>query len=1320
MLRALSIVPKSRAEGMPTAWAPEAGPRGRYVLGVPLSGFHPSVGSWFQSRLGTPTQPQARGWPEIRSGEHVLIAAPTGSGKTLAAFLTAIDGLFQLGQALPDETRVLYVSPLKALSNDVQKNLAAPLAEIRAADPSLPDVRVLVRTGDTPARERAAMAKRPPHILVTTPESLYILLTSAGGRAMLRGVHTVIVDEIHAVLGDKRGAHLALSLERLESLVQGPLQRIGLSATQKPVEAVARFLVGAGRSCRIVDAGHRRDLDIAVEVPSSPLETVCSHEIWDEVYGRIAELIEAHRTTLVFVNTRKLAERVGARLAERLGLDRVASHHGSLSRERRLDAERRLKSGTLRALVATASLELGIDVGEVDLVVQVGLTPSIAVFLQRVGRSGHALSRTPKGRIFPLTPDELVAAAAIARAVRLGRLDRTPQPRAPLDILAQQVVAACVAEPFSEDELFACVRRAWPYRDLPREDFDSVLSLHAEGRRALLHRDAVRGRVLATRRARIPAVTSGGAIPDSGDYRVLVEPEGTLVGTLNEDFAIESSRGDVFQLGNASWRVLRVEPGTVRVADAQGAPPTVPFWLGEAPGRTRELSAEVSEVREHGDDLAWLARETGLSAEAARQVAEHVAAGRLALGTVPTQGRLVLERFFDESGGMQVVLHAPFGSRINRALGLALRKRFCVGFGFELQAAADEEAIVLSLGPHHSFPLESVFEMLKPATARDVLVQAVLQAPMFKARWRWNVSRALLLPRMQNGRRVPPPLVRMRAEDLLVRAFPQVLACPETLPGGDVEVPEGHPLVRETVEDCLHEALDADGYMEVVTGLADGRFEWVAVDVPEPSAFARGVLSVRPYGFLDDAPLEERRTQAVLMRRVIDAKAADTVGVLDPEAVARVKEEAWPDPREAEEVHEALLWMGYATEAEAAPWAAWLRELAAQGRVQLDGGRWFATEAPRDEKAVLRGRMEALGPVESDDPLLRALEAEGAILRVRIGGREAWCDRRLLARIQRYTLDRLRSEIAPVSAAEFLRFLASWQHVEEARRLEGPAGVAQVAHQLAGLEVPAAAWEREVLKRRVRGYRPEWLDEATLSGEVAWGRLFGSGASAVRSTPVALFPREDSGLWLGLAQAPDLQGLDGPARQALELLSARGALFPQEIASQARLLPAYVDRALGDLVARGCVTCDSFGGLRQLLTPPSKRRRATRALGRWSLLSRGTGRPAEPAEVATRLLARTGVVFRKTLLRERIPVPWRDLVRALRHMELTGEVRGGRFVAGFDGEQYALPEAVPLLREVRRKGGAPAQVSAADPLNYAGILTPEARVSPHARRQVSV
>jgi ATP-dependent Lhr-like helicase len=1285
-----------------------------------LEGFHPRVREWFQKRLGEPTPPQREGWPLIRQGKNVLIAAPTGWGKTLAAFLSSIDALLSQGPYLPDETQVVYVSPLKALGNDIQKNLSTPLAEITASDPFLPSVRVLVRTGDTSAKDRASMTRRPPHILVTTPESLYILLTSDGGRRMLATTKTVIVDEIHALARDKRGSHLALSLERLEALA-GPFQRIGLSATQKPLEGMARFLVGAGRECAQVDIGHRRELDLGVEVPSSPLGAVCSHETWEEIYARLAELIGAHRTTLVFVNTRKMAERLAARLSKILGPDQVGSHHGSLSKKHRLDVEQRLKEGRLRALVATASLELGIDVGDVDLAVQVGATRSIATFLQRVGRAGHMRTKIPKGRLFPLTLDELVEAAALFRSVRHGMLDRTPPPPRPLDILAQQIVASCVPEAWEEDRLFSAVLRAWPYRELSRKEFDELLDLHARGRRALLHRDGVGRRVMATRRARLVAITSGGAIPDTADYQVVQEPDGSPVGTVNEDFAIESNAGDIFQLGNTSWRILKVEPGIVRVADAKGQPPTLPFWLGEAPARTAELSGQIAQIREECTGADWVMRETGLSAAAATQVADYVVLGRRQLGAAPTQKRLILERFFDESGGMQLVLHAPFGGRINRALGLALRKRFCVGFGFELQAAANEEAIVLSLGPQHSFALEEVFDYLHPNTAREVLVQALLAAPMFETRWRWNVTRSLLVERMVGGRKVPAPLLRMRAQDQMVAAFPQAMACPETLPGGPIEIPMEHPIVRQTVEDCLTEAMDVEGFLDVLRGLREGRIERRAIDTPEPSVFAHGILNAQPYTFLDDAPLEERRTQAVLTRRTLDVRSADELGALDPEAIRRVREEAWPRPETAEEVHEALLWMGYATALEVLPWQPWIEELARAGRIVLEDGRWFAREASRDPKAILRGRLEALGPVVSDDPRLLELEREGVVLRGRFEGQPGWCDRRLLARIHRYTLDRLRKEIEPVTAAEFLRFLACWQHVDREHQLEGPRGVAEVVGQLAGFEVPAAAWEASVLPLRVRGYKREWLDQLTLSGETAWGRLWGGGASAIRITPISIVRREDLDSWVGLSQPPERGGLSGPAQELHAALVQRGALFPQELARAARLLPGHVELALGELIAQGALSCDSYGALRWLVVPPSRRRGPMSTVGRWGLFRREALPPPPPEFVARQLLRRTGVVFRRTLEREKQPVPWRDLVRVYRTLEARGEVRGGRFVAGFSGEQYALPEAVSLLRAVRKRGELePISVSAADPLNFRGILTPDERVPAVARQRVQV
>ena len=1265
-----------------------------------LPSCHPTVAAWFAERFGAPSPPQQQGWPRIAAGEHTLIAAPTGSGKTLAAFLHALDRLLRQGDALPPTLQVVYVSPLRALANDVQKNLQQPLAELRARDASLPEVRVLVRSSDTPSRERAQMRKAPPHILVTTPESLAILLTTASGKAMLATARTLVVDEIHAIAGSKRGAHFALTCERLQHLVDehgGNLQRIGLSATQRPIEATAALLVGDGRPCAIVDVGHRRELDLALELPGAPLGPVCGGETWTEVFGRMADLVRAHRTTLVFTNTRKMAERTAAQLAERLGKERVTSHHGALSKERRLDAERRLKAGELQALVATSSLELGIDVGEVDLVIQVGPTPTIAAFLQRVGRAGHALGRTPKGRLFALTRDELLAAAGLLHAVATGALDATVQPQHPLDVLAQQVVAWCCDATFGEDELFARVRRAWPFRALPRDRFDAVLAMHAGGRTALLHRDPVHRTVRGTRRARLCAVTCGGAIPDVADWTVVMDHDDTLVGTVNEDFAIESSVGDVFQLGNQSWRIRRVGRGQLRVADAQGAPPSLPFWFGESPARSAELSAAVAAVRAHGEDPAWLVAHCGLRELQAEQLADWLRSGRAALGAMPTQDQLVLERFFDETGGQQLVLHSPFGSRLNRALGLALRKRFCTSFGYELQAAADEDRVLVSLGPMHSFPLDDVWSYLHPNTVRDVLVQAMLPSPMFQARWRWNVTSSLLVERFRGGSKVPAPLLRFRADDALAAAFPQAQACPETLPPGPIDVPEDHPIVAQTVHDTLHEAMDIDGLQALVARIRGGGIGLCAVERAAPSPFAEAILHAKPYAFLDDAPLEERRTHAVAAAqrgaRATAAHAGD--GDLDAAALAAVARECWPEPRSAAELHEALGWMGWLGDGEvAASWTPWLGELAADGRAVRVGDRWYASDQSRELLAGWRGRLEAVLPVwddELDDAARQALltlQAEGVAMQARCGGRLLWAHRRLLARVRTRTLETLRQAIEPVSQADYAAFLRRWQHEAPDCQQSGPAGLATVLTQLAGDAHPADAWEDDVLPARLDQHRREWLDHATLGGEFVWLRLWGPWRGPLGRCPISIVPRRELPLWLELplerAAAADL---GAAARTLFDLLQQRGAVFPTDLQTHSRLLPSMVEDGLAELVGHGLATCDSFAALRQLAVPPSRRAFPLYAVGRWSLLPLPPqGQRASEAAIefaAHALLRRYGVVSHARLLADRAPIPWRLVLRALRGMELRGEVRGGRFVNGEGGEQYALAEAVVMLRAER-------------------------------------
>ena len=736
-----------------------------------LAWAHPLVQEWFTARFSTPTEPQEQGWPHILAGHTTLISAPTGSGKTFAAFLACIDRLIRkaLAGELHDRTEVLYISPLKALGNDIQKNLEIPLGEIlqMAGERGLlmPEIRTMVRTGDTLMKDRRLMLKRPPHILVTTPESFYILLTAEKSRAILRDVETVIVDEIHAVADDKRGVHLSLSLERLDAMTHRRPARIGLSATQKPIEEVARFLAGTSDPENprpdpvIVNVGHKRKLNLGVEVPSSELGPVASNEMWDEIYERIVQLVNSHRSTLVFVNTRRLAERISHQLGERLGEENVAAHHGSLARKLRLEAERKLKEGQIKVLVATASLELGIDIGTVDLVCHISSPRSIAVALQRVGRSGHWRGAVPKGRFFVTTRDDLAECAVLVRAIRLGELDRLIFPEASLDILAQQIVACCAAsgsaatantssdksvvaanDGWDEDELFALVKRAYPYRNLSRATFEEVLTMLSEGIAsqrgrygAYLHHDRINRKVRARRGARLAAITSGGAIPDNALFTVVAEPDGGTVGTVDEDFAVESMAGDIMLLGNTSWRIRRVESKTSRVLvdDAHGAPPTIPFWRGEAPARTAELSQQLGELRKEISDrlpgvlpvegwrnlpvvaeaVSWLREECGLDLSGAEQLIQYTLEGRTVLGDVPTQTTIIAERFFDEGGGMQLIIHAPFGGRINKAWGLALRKRFCRGFNFELQAAATDNGLNIALAEQHSFPLGGCFSV---------------------------------------------------------------------------------------------------------------------------------------------------------------------------------------------------------------------------------------------------------------------------------------------------------------------------------------------------------------------------------------------------------------------------------------------------------------------------------------------------------------------------------------------------------------------------------------------------------------------------------
>jgi len=1395
-----------------------------------LDSFHPAVRAWFERRFPAgPTEPQEGGWREIAAGRHTLIAAPTGSGKTLAAFLVCIDRFYAGAQVSSGGEvfsraecgggpQVVYVSPLKALATDIQQNLEAPLREIAALATELglaaPSIRVAVRTGDTAAAERAAMLKNPPDILITTPESLFLLVTAERSRAMLRGTRTVIVDEIHSVAANKRGSHLALTLERLAHVAEAPVQRVGLSATVRPISAIARLLVGAGQDrdnpdgsprCAIVDSGHRRQLDLALEIPDDELGAVPTGEQMAQILGRIAEHVGGHRTTLVFVNTRSMAERVAHQLGERMGEELgafVAAHHGSLSKARRQRVEARLRAGDLRALVATASLELGIDIGPVELVCQIGSPRSIATFLQRVGRSNHTRSGTPRGLLYPTTRDELVECAALMRGVRRGRLDAIVMPERPLDILAQQVVAESAAEQWASDDLLQLARRAAPFQDLPVSDFEDITELLAEGirtgrgRRAYyLHRDQVNGTVKGRRGARLAALTSGGAIPELGDFRVVAEPDEVQVGSVHEEWAVESRPGDVFLLGTHSWRIRRVEPGTVRVVDAHGAPPSVPHWQGEAPGRTRELSEEVSELRQAvadrapADALSWLQSECGIDRPAAEIIVAYLRAGLVALGALPTMNAIILERFFDEAGGMQLIGHAPFGSRVNRAFGLALRKRFCVTFDFELQAAASDNAILLSLGPQHSFPLDRVPHFLASPTVEQVVRQAVLTSPLFQARWRWNLNTSLTVLRRRGGRRNPPAIQRMEADDLMAAVFPTLAACQENVAPGPIEIPD-HPLVRQTLEDCLHEAMDIDGLRELVAGIEAGRITVITRDTTEPSVLAHEILNGMPYTFLDDeTEAGNRRSRQVQLPRGLPVDARD-LARLDPAAISRVAEQVRPQPRDADELHDLLMTLYVMRPC--AQWQEWFGELTASGRAGSvpvpDGSLWCATErrgvlAPlfpglppwagsrpmEPEMAaaeLLRGHLDVSGPVTaealagvtglgtSDVSLaLVRLETEGFALRGRFSdpdGPEEWCARRVLTRIHAYTRQRKRREVEPVTAQDFMRFLLRWQHVTPDTRREGSRGVLAVVEQLQGFELAAGAWEKAILPARVTGYRKEWLDEVCLDGGVAWGRLSvrdsepsdelpSRGLTPSRATPITLVIRDDLAWLLAAARGSSGPVLPGPGRtrDVLDALAARGALFQTDLATMTGRLPGEIEEALWDGVARGLLTADGFRAVRSLFAQRAlaqtalgrhRLRRggqlASRTAGRWSLLPAPMADcdPDELAEaVAEQLAVRWGVVFRDLLARENIAVPWREVLWAFRRMEARGTISGGRFVNGFSGEQFAHPDAVTVLREIRKRprDGETIRLSAADPLNLIGIVLPGPRIPAVATNSVS-
>jgi ATP-dependent helicase Lhr and Lhr-like helicase len=1455
----------------------------RMSLEIPesLAWAHPVTAEWFLTKFGSPTEPQTHGWPAILAGEATLISAPTGSGKTLAAFLVCIDQLLRqsLSGQLAPCTQVVYVSPLKALSNDVQKNLDAPLAEIQQLAMTrgylCPEIRTGVRTGDTLPKERAAMLRNPPHILVTTPESLYILLTAGKSREHLRRVRTVIVDEIHAVADDKRGAHLALSLERLDALVTGanrlspgqyltglatPPQRIGLSATQNPIALVADFLTGIHPerpAATIIQVGQRRELDLAIEVPSDELSSVTTNGMWSEIFDKLAAHAQNHRSTLVFVNTRRLVEKIAFELATRIGAEHVAAHHGSLSRTLRLDAEQRLKNGEIKILIATASLELGIDIGDIDLVCQISTTRAVAVAMQRVGRAGHWRGAIPKGRFFATTRDDLLEQAALVRKMRAGELDQLQIPPQPADVLMQQIVACCGAEPWEEEALYNILRRAYPYRDLTREAYDALLTLLSEGIEstrgrygAYLLRDGVQRHLHPRRGARMIAISNGGAIPDVALYNVILQPEGVQIATLDEHFAVDSSPGDVILLGNTSWRIQRVEAvGRVLVEDAHGAPPSLPFWEGEAPQRTAVLCDGVSDLREQISTLtsnvtpgyispaqpevaaatAWLVENCSVCPSGAHQLIAYIVTGRAVLGAVPSKNTIIAERFFDDGGGMQLILHAPFGGRVNKAWGLALRKRFCRGFNFELQAAATDNGINISLAEQHSFPLHEVFQFLTEHTAQELLEQASIASPIFKNRWRWAAGRSLQLLRFSKGKRIAPQIQRTRSEDLMASVFPQAAACFETIVG-DIQIPD-HPLVNEVMQDVLHEAMDLRGLIELLRNIQSGAIRCLAVDTPTPSVFAHELLNANPYAYLDEAGLEERRARATTLGRTLP----EAPGHIDPGAIAAIRREIWPDLRDERELHDLLhsliaLPLTILDREETRHWPTFYERLTHTGRAQtIDCAGtpcWVTTErlphiaalytppqnavilseaknprispeAPQSQESVnnvtgditkevatqkvAQGWLQILGPTTAIalatslnlDPALifqafLAMEMQGLLMRGTFeypapeageGNQDhqiEWCERRILQRIHRRTVATLRKQIEPVTPAVYMRWLLQWQHLAPQTQLSGEEGVLEALRQLEGFEAPAIEWERTLLPARVAHYDPRTLDALCLSGAVGWGRISphpawsnGDGAAPRRviptnAAPITFYIR-DTADWLPHALAQQsveeeklAAALSPHALQIRALLQQRGACFANDIQRITNLTRPQAQHALWELATAGLAAADGFDQLRACMDPRRKStttetpgKRPTRSTaGRWSLLCEEVHAAPTPIEQARRtdaalesaarmLLTRYGVLFRDLLLRESNAPKWRDLLNILRRLEARGEIRGGRFLSGFGGEQYALPDAVDSLRASRsRDCTAIIEVAAADPLNLAGIVIPGDRVPAVPGKQI--
>ncbi|PYN05343.1 MAG: hypothetical protein DME07_00195 [Candidatus Rokuibacteriota bacterium] len=1325
-----------------------------------MADFLPFVRCWFEDTFAQATRPQIEGWDAIASGRDTLIVAPTGSGKTLAAFLWALDHLHRLGleRRLEDRVYVVYVSPLRALNNDIEKNLRAPLAGIRAAAAAegikLPEVRVAVRTGDTLAPQRQAMTRRPPHVLITTPESLYILLTSERFRPAFAHTRFLIVDEIHALMGSKRGAHLALSLERLQALVEAGggarPQRIGCSATVSPIESALAFLTGAtARDPITIDAGFTRDLDLQIVAPVDDFLTSESDMVWEATLQQIAELVQAHRTTLVFAQSRRAAERLARDLNDRITDGRVAAHHGSLSRRARLEAENRLKQGELRALVATSSLELGIDVGAIDLVVQLQSPRNIAAALQRVGRAGHLLSRTSKGRIIVTRGEELLEAAAVARSIKERQLDRVVMPEAPLDVLAQQVVAAVAAESLTVDVLHARFKNAAPYRNLGREELVAVVRSLAEplpaevkGAAPRILWDRVNDRLHARRGSRFLALTSGGTIPDNGLYDVFVAETDLKVGTLDEEFVTESLPGDVFLLGSHAWKIVKVRSDRVLVEDAQGMSPTIPFWKGEHPSRSWELGLAVGRLRRDAaerldapDFVAWATDACGLDARAAGAMrAWLVKAGEILDGVPDDQG-IVVESFSDEMGGRHAMIHAVFGMRINGAWGMVLREKLRRVFGIVAEASHVDDGILLSFAPGQVPPApERLVTLVAPEEVDTLLGRALIGTPLFATRFRHCAIRALFIPRMSRGQRTPAYLQRLKADALLESV------------GGQPEF----PVVAETLRECFNDALDVTRLKRLLERLHDGEMWRRHVDTPLPSPFVYPLLLAWDWAYLGAGHAEERRSDAVTMRKAWSVAA----GPLRPEIVAAVEAELQktsPDrrARDANELAGILDDLGDLTAAEIAARAlddaeGMIAALAAEHRVlvlEFPSGRkaWagatdatlygsLATDAglERVTLRLLRTRgpvtaawlAERYGlPADAATGVLERLAARGLVRRgafLAEAPAPQYVHIAVLDEIQRRQVHARRVPRPVASAEQFSAFLLRRHHLHPDHRLAGPPGVLASLELLQGEELPVRVWEQDLLPARVENYEREWLDRLGLAGEMAWTVFDKAPGERGRSPRVGAALRENIG-WLRENGSPPPE-LDARVKNVFLHLQLRGASFAQDLGRATGLSTPDVLAALWELFWAGLVTPDTFSAIVAGVTPARRPRESNSArrrrrgqsrgvlsqlpvVGRWSVLGDDERLSPEEREEARAqlLLARFGVVARELARGD-----WATMRHTLLRMEYGGEVVRGYFVQGLSGEQYALADALADLDAPARRAEPHVLVNMVDPANLWG------------------